>query len=250
MERDTMARDTDTTSGNLNVDTTTTETVTADTTTAGYSAMARDTSSAAGQGDTAAVAMADVADTANIQVQVDTTTTQVQADTSASVQTDTLSVATADTTNVSPDVAAVRAEGDTLQQNAGRVRPPEDSTEILGNVTTDTATVASNDTSESDRVRPPEDSTETHANASREGQDQNGEQVSAETSVDAAGAAPVGNTVTGAEAVALMERAGKRCVVLNEESTEAEWDISDSPANLNPCGPGTMTLTPVRSGQQ
>jgi hypothetical protein len=263
MERDTMARDTatnttasdtsstemagasDTTAGNLNADTTTTETVTADTTTAGYSEMARDTSSAAGQGDTAAVAMADVADTANIQVQVDTTTAQVQADTSASVQTDTLSVATADTTNmadttnVSPDVAAVRAEGDTLQQNAGRVRPPEDSTEILGNVTTDTATVASNDTSESDRIRPPEDSTETHANA-----------ASADVSVDAAGAAPVGKTVTGAEAVALIERAGKRCVVLNEESTEAEWDISDSPANLNPCGPGTMTLTPVRSGQQ
>ena len=63
------------------------------------------------------------------------------------------------------------------------------------------------------------------------------------------GAAAVGKTVTGGQAVALVERAGLRCMVLNEESTEAEWDIADSPANINPCGPGTMTLTPVRTGE-
>jgi hypothetical protein len=132
------------------------DTTSADTT-AGYSEMARDTSSAAGRGDTAAVAVAD-------------TTAQV-------------------------------ANADTLQGNSGRIRPPEDSTEIRGNMT------------------------------------------------DAAGAAPIGGTVTGIDAVSLMSRAGARCVV-KDDSGDVYWDLSDSPAALNPCGTGTMTLSLVRTGEK
>jgi hypothetical protein len=149
------------------------DTTSADTTSAGYSEMARDTSSAAGRGDTAAVAVADTttpaeSDTASIKVQMDTT--QV-------------------------------ANADTLQDNSGRIRPPEDSTEIRGNMT------------------------------------------------DAAGAAPIGGTVTGIDAVSLMSRAGARCVV-KDDSGDGYWDLSDSPAALNPCGTGTMTLSLVRTGEK
>jgi hypothetical protein len=133
--------------------------------------------------------------------------------------------------DVSRDTAGANA--DVPRENAGRVRPPEDSTETLGNVTTDSTAVASEDIaaqSDTTHIRPPEDSAEVHGNA--------------------VGAAAMGRSVTGAEAVALMSQAGERCIVLNEESTEAAWDISDSPANLNPCGPGTMTLSPIRTGEK
>jgi hypothetical protein len=150
------------------------DTTSADSTSAGYSEMARDTSSAAGRGDTAAVAVADTttpaeSDTASIKVQMDTT--QV-------------------------------ANADTLQDNSARIRPPEDSTEVGGNVTTDTA-----------------------------------------------GAAPIGGAVTGIDAVSLMSRAGARCVV-KDDSGDVYWDLSDSPAALNPCGTGTMTLSLVRTGEK
>jgi len=164
------------------------DTTSADTASAGYSEMARDTSSAAARGDTAAVAMADTitsaeSDTAGIKVQMDTT--QV-------------------------------ANADTLQDNSGRIRPPEDSTEILGNVTSD-----------KDRAEP----------------------TSREVPTDAAGAAPMGDTVTGIEAVSLMSRAGARCVV-KDGSGDVWWDMSESPAALNPCGTGTMTLSLVRTGEK
>jgi hypothetical protein len=153
-------------------DTTSADTTSADTTSAGYSEMARDTSSAAGRGDTAAVAVADTttpaeSDTASIKVQMDRT--QV-------------------------------ANADTLQDNSGRIRPPEDSTEVGGNVTTDTASAA-------------------------------------------------GGNVTGIDAVSLMSRAGARCVV-KDDSGDVYWDLSDSPAALNPCGTGTMTLSLVRTGEK
>ena len=157
--------------------------LTTDTTTAGYSEMARDTSSAAGRGNTAAVAVADTttpaeSDTAGIKVQV--------------------------------------ANADTLQDNSGRIRPPEDSTEIAGNVTSDKA-----------RAEP----------------------TSREVPTDAVGAAPIGNAVTGIEAVSLMSRAGARCIV-KDDSSDVWWDMADSPAALNPCGTGTMTLSLVRTGEK
>jgi len=145
------------------------DTTSADSTSAGYSEMARDTSSAAGRGDTAAVAVADTttpaeSDTASIKVQMDTT--QV-------------------------------ANADSLQDNSARIRPSEDSTEVGGK----------------------------------------------------AGAAPIGGTVTGIDAVSLMSRAGARCVV-KDDSGDVYWDLSDSPAALNPCGTGTMTLSLVRTGEE
>jgi hypothetical protein len=132
-------------------------------------------------------------DTASIKVQLDTT------------RTDTLAVATADSADTAsaksePAVAEV-ANADTLQDNSGRIRPPEDSTEIRGNMT------------------------------------------------DAAGAEPMGGTVTGIDAVSLMSRAGARCVV-KDDSGDVYWDLSDSPAALNPCGTGTMTLSLVRTGEK
>ena len=172
----------------LTGDTTSADTTSADWTSAGYSEMARDTSSAAGRGDTAAVAVAD-------------TTTRAESDTaSIKVQMDTTQVANADT----------------LQDNSGRIRPPEDSTEIRGNVTSD-----------KDRAEP----------------------ASREVPTNAAGAAPMGNTVTGIDAVSLMSRAGVRCVV-KDDSSDGYWDLSNSPAALNPCGSGTMTLSLVRTGEK
>jgi hypothetical protein len=168
--------------------------LTADTTSAGYSQMARDTSSAAGRGDTAAVAVADTttpaeSDTAGIKAQMDTT------------HTDTLAVATADSASARSEQASAQvANADTLQDNSGRIRPPEDST-------------------------------------------------SREVPTDAAGAAPMGNAVTGIDAVSLMTRAGARCVV-KDDSSDVWWDMTDSPAGLNPCGTGTMTLSLVRTGEK
>ena len=170
------------------------DTTSADTTSAGYSEMARDTSSAAGRGDTAAVAVADTttpaaSDTASIKVQMDTT------------RTDTLKVATADSADTastrSEPAAAQVANADTLQDNSARIRPPEDSTEVGGN----------------------------------------------------AGAAPIGGTVTGIDAVSLMSRGGARCVV-KDDSGDVWWDMADSPAALNPCGTGTMTLSLVKTGEK
>jgi hypothetical protein len=181
--------------------------------------MARDTNSAAGRGDTAAVAVADMttpaeSDTAGIKVQMDTT------------RTDTLKVATADSADTastrSEPAAAQVANADTLQDNSDRIRPPEDSTEIQGNVTTDSARVAGDNVatqSETERIRPPEDSTE------------------------------IRGTVTGIDAVSLMSRAGARCVV-KDDSGDVWWDMADSPAALNPCGTGTMTLSLVRTGEK
>jgi hypothetical protein len=205
-------------------------------------------------GDTAQVSMGDTTastansgDSAAVQVQADTTTQQAQvsAPTEDQTRTDTVAAVTGD--------SAGNANGQSagVADNAGRVRPPEDSTEVLGNVTTDSSSAGNaNVASKSDTVhiRPPEDSAEVHGSVTS---DEDRAAVSSrDADTSAAGAAAVGSTVTGAEAVALMDRAGERCVLLNEESTEAAWDISDSPADLNPCGPGTMTLSPVRTGEK
>ena len=233
--------------------------LTADTSAAGYSEMAADTDSAAARGDTAAVAVTDTAaqaesDTANIQVQMDTTTAQAQADTTTTGHPDKLTVATADSADTAStkgeQAAAQAANADTLQENAGRIRPPEDSTEILGNVTGDSASAASGNVasqSETERIRPPEDSTEIRGNVT--GDKDRAEATSREAPTDATDAAPIGPTVTGIDAVALMSRAGARCVV-KDDSSDVWWDMADSPAALNPCGTGTMTLSLVRTGEK
>jgi hypothetical protein len=163
--------------------------------------------------------------------------------------------------------------------NAGRVRPIEDSTETMGQVTTDTGNVAASadtlageaaiaargadTTGNAGRVRPPEDSTEMQGNvssaesASVNAADTADEapvtdtgdgvtEIAAEDRTEAAGAAAVGGTVTGADAVAMMTRGNERCNVVDPESDEeVRWDMSSTPSTLNPCGLGSMNLSKV-----
>ena len=183
------------------------------------------------------------------------------------------------------DTAAAGAEVQDTTMNAGRVRPIEDSTETMGQVTTDgnAAAVASDTvagdaaiaargadtTGNAGRIRPPEGSTEMRGNVSsaesesvnaadtadeapvpaeaRESDTGEGEtQVASENRTDAVGAASMGGTVTGADAVAMMTRAGERCHVVDPESDEeVRWDMSSTPSTLNPCGLGSMNLSKV-----
>jgi len=108
-----------------------------------------------------------------------------------------------------------------------RVQPPEDSTEILGNVTTDEAA----DETADEQVVKPEDRATVAA---------------AETPTDEVGAAAIGGDVTGADAVALMSREGVRCAVVDPEGNQAvRWDMSSTPVALNPCGMGSMILSRI-----
>ena len=187
--------------------------------------------------------------------------------------------------------AAVGADVQDSTMNAGRVRPIEDSTETMGQVTTDTGSVADradsvtadaavaargdDTTGNAGRIRPPEDSTELQGNVSsaesagvnaadtadeapvspeaREFDTKDREtEVASETQAEAAGAAAVGGTVTGSDAVAMMTRQGEQCNVVDPESDEeVRWDMSSTPATLNPCGLGSMNLSKVwTSGQR
>ncbi|MEP7227552.1 MAG: hypothetical protein ABI785_09350, partial [Gemmatimonadales bacterium] len=168
----------------------------ADTAAAGYAEMARDTSTVADQADTAA-ANGDVA----LKATVDTSS-EANADLSAGA-------GAADSTD-----------------NAGRIRPPEDSTEILGNVSTNEG----DETADEQVVRPEDRATV----------------ATSETPNDEVGAAAIGGEATGAEAVALLTREGLRCAVVNPEANQAvRWDMSSTPIALNPCGMGSMVLSRI-----
>jgi len=187
-----MERDTTSTEMAGAADTVTRTDVSADTSAAGYAEMARDTSTAADQADTAAAANGDV----TLRATVDSSS---QANVAVSAE------AGADTTG-----------------DAGRIRPPEDSTEILGNVTTDEA---ADETADEQVVRPEDRETV----------------AASEPRTDQVGAAAIGGNVTGAEAVALMSREGVRCAVVDPEGNQAvRWDMSNTPVALNPCGMGSM----------
>jgi hypothetical protein len=209
-------------------DTSVTHEVTSDTANSGYAPMARDTSVELAQSDTTAQAQVDTssqaqADTATIG---DTAVILTQADTTQQAE---LAVGTeADTTAMANDSTAgqpaERVHPDTVSQKAdelakhepARVRPPEDSTETLGHVTTD-ASAANADAS----------------------------------AVGAAGVASTGNIATGEEAVGQMSRGGERCTVaIPEKSRDVQWDMASSPATLNPCGTGTMTLPRTWTGEK
>jgi hypothetical protein len=179
--------------------------------------MARDTSAVLAQGDTATIG-----DTAVILTHADTTQ-QTEVATGNAADT----MASADTMAMANDSAGrviERIHADTVSKKANelakhepaRVRPPEDSTETLGNVTTDSSV----------------------ANADA-------------AAVGAAGVASTGNIATGADAVALMERQGKRCVVTSpDQNRDVLWDMASSPSTLNPCGTGTMTLPRIWTGEK
>ena len=148
-------------------------------------------------------------------------------------------VATADTVSIGE--AAVGARGEDTANNAGRIRPPEDSTELLGSpdpaVTTDEETVIGGETADEEPVNPAEQEIKAEDRESV---------AAAEDRTDNVGAAAMTGMVTGAEAVALMERQGVRCGVVNPESEqEVRWDMSSTPVTLNPCGLGSMNLSKV-----
>jgi hypothetical protein len=203
-----------------------------DTAAAGYEPMARDTSVALAQGDTGLQVQSDTAvaaetDTAAIQVQPDTSTeaqTELAVEDQPDTVPDTVTVV-GDTSSVDKpgprakeDTVALKADSLAKYHEADRVRPPEDSSETLGQVTTD------------------QPNYDVEAVGDAEG--------------DVAGAAPVpstGNIATGADAVALMTREGQPCRV--EDSPDVQWDLASSPATLNPCGSGTMTLPKVQTGE-
>jgi hypothetical protein len=186
--------------------------------------------------------------------------------------------------------AAGGSDGQDTTMNAGRVRPIEDSTETMGQVTTETGNVAvSSDTVVGDaaiaargadttgnagRIRPPEDSTEMEGNVSSaesagvnaadtadeapvaaeapESDMRDGEtQVASEDRTDTVGAAAIDGTVTGDDAVAMMTRQGEQCNVVDPElNEEVRWDMSSTPATLNPCGLGSMNLSKVWTARQ
>jgi hypothetical protein len=171
--------------------------------------------------------------------------------------------------------------------NAGRVRPIEDSTETMGQVTTDSGNVAvtsdtvagdaaiaargADTTGNAGRIRPPEDSTEMQGNVSSaesagvdaadtadeapvaaEAHVENREtEVASDNRTETVGAAALGGTVTGADAVSMMTRGGEQCNVVDPEADEeVRWDMSSTPSTLNPCGLGSMNLSKVWTAGQ
>jgi hypothetical protein len=200
-------------------DTAAAQEVSTDTTDADYAPMARDTSVTLAQGDTTGVAEADI----SVQTEADTSAISVEVDTTTANET----------------------EADTVSTATEPIRPPEDSTEVYGQVTDSTVGAAPEDSTEMLGNAPP-DSVEADADANLA--------TVGDANADAVGAAqiqPTGNTVTGAEAVALMSRQGQRCVIVDsEESRDAQWDMASSPATLNPCGTGTMTLQRIWTGEK
>jgi hypothetical protein len=188
--------------------------------------MARDTSTALAQGDTVAQAVVDtsrqvqsdtatIGDTAVILTQTDTTQRSgVGVGAAAGVAVGAAAAGDQEE-RVHADTVSKKAD-ELAEHDSARVRPPADSTELYGNVTTDRA----------------------GANADA-------------AAVGAAGVASTGNIATGAEAVAEMTRQGERCsVVSTDQHRDVLWDFASSPATLNPCGTGTMTLPKIWTGEK
>jgi hypothetical protein len=210
--------------------------VTSDTAAAGYAKMARDTATGTPeQADTALQAEADVveADTAVIHARVDTTA-EVPTEVAIETSPDTVTVV-GDSSSVDKpgprakeDTISIKADSLAQHHDADRVRPPEDSTEILGNVTGDET---------ADEADVSQDEQETVAASEAPGE---------KPTTDEVGAAAIGGNVTGVDAVSLLTRQGEQCIVVDPESNErVRWDMSSTPATLNPCGLGSMNLSKI-----
>ena len=178
--------------------------------------MVRDTSTSLAQADT------------SVEVEVDTTTavadsaTQVAADTSPAIQAQVDTTSMDQQAEVAVEAPADTANVDTLADETGRVRPPEDSTEVYGSVTEDQ---------------------QKHEDV---------DAASDQTPAAGAGVQTSGETITGAAAVAQTTREGQRCSVVEGEESEQDirWDLASSPATMNPCGTGTMTLPRIQMEEQ
>lgn len=193
-------------------------TVPSDSDAAGYHSMERDTTNIPNQHVDSARVTAATSDSA-----APTDTATSTADTSA-----------AGYAEMARDTSTVADQVDTAAtDNAGRIRPPEDSTEILGNVTT------------------PDDAADETADEQVVGPEDRDAVAASEPQTDEVGAAAVSGNVTGADAVALMSREGVRCAVVDPEVNEAvRWDMSSTPATLNPCGMGSMVLSRIWTAGQ
>jgi hypothetical protein len=156
----------------------------ADTSAAGYAEMARDTSAAPAQADSGVA----------LQARVDTALS------------DSTATENGEASRIHTDSTTAVASADSLTESE-RIRPAEDSTEILGAVTTDEAASA-------DRT-------------------------------DEVGAAAISSgNVNAADAVALMTRQGAQCIVVDPETAQGVL-MSDTPTTLNPCGLGSMVLSRI-----
>ena len=182
---------------------------------AGYRPMDRDTGNISEQVADSARFTADTSATVDnpgsVEMARDTSTVSDQADTAAG-----------------SDSSVVVSDIPDATNNAGRIRPPEDSTEIPGDVAS--SDDIADETADEQIVTPvaPE------------------KVAASEAPKDEVGAAAVANGVTGAEAVALMSREGVRCAVIDPETNQAvRWDMSSTPVTLNPCGMGSMNLSKI-----
>jgi len=167
-------------------DTAAAQDMSADTAAAGYAEMVRDTSAAPAPADSGVAIQARV-DTAG----ADSTVTE-----------------NGETSRIHTDSTTAVASADSVTESE-RIRPPEDSTETVGAVTTNETASA-----EADRT-------------------------------DEVGAAAISSgNVNAADAVALMTRQGAQCIVVDPE-TDQGVEMSDTPTTLNPCGLGSMVLTRI-----
>lgn len=208
------------------------------------------TAPAAGEGnDTAAAAYremqrdtVDVPESDSARVTADSSeTSQNTVDTNsvetanAALPSDTVAIVTdEDTTAAAGYVAMARDTSAAVDQTdtTAAVATTEDSTELLGEVN-------SHETADEEPVA----ATEQDTSADRE------TVAASESRTDEVGAAAIGGTVTGSEAVALVSRQGLRCAIVDPESNEAvRWDMSSTPVTLNPCGMGSMVLSRIWTG--
>jgi hypothetical protein len=236
---------------------------------AGYKAMEQDTSETSlNTADTTSVEAADAAqpdtataemarDTSTTADQIDTTTAAVsgevaiQADTAAAVNGDVAVEATVDTVHAATGVsveadtsAALSVQADTSANADLAIEATADTS-----ANADLAVGVSDTAAAGEHVRPAEDSTEIRGNlSSAETADEepvNEQEINADRTNEV-GAAAVEANVTGAEAVALMDRQGVHCSMVDPESNEeVRWDMSSTPVTLNPCGLGSMNLSKV-----
>jgi hypothetical protein len=165
-------------------------------------------------------------DTAAVQAQVDTTQ-----------QTEMAQEAPVDSGAVAVQVDTARTETDTAvaETSTGDTTAAEQPTEMAPQPNHAEATVSSDTASVAVADSTPQATNESAVKVESDS-----------ATVAAAGVESTGNIATGSEAVAQVTREGVRCTVVDPEKDQAvRWDLASSPATLNPCGTGTMTLPRV-----
>jgi hypothetical protein len=180
---------------------------------AGYRSMERDTTNVPTQLSESPRVTADAADASSVASDTSMSGTPAGADTAAAGYVE----MARDTSTLADQDVAMKATIDTSSQPSAEVSV----------ITPDEA---ADETGDEQVVRPEDRETV----------------AASETRTDEVGAAAIGSDVTGAEAVALVSRAGVRCAVVDPEANEAvRWDMSNTPIALNPCGMGSMVPSKI-----